>query len=293
MNNYALFTQALLNYPITEIAEKLSLHIGTLARWKQQSKVPASYKKDLLRILGVREELQGERILDQFYTKKDIARKCFNDFIKVTKELNININNYHFIDPSAGNGVFYNLFPKNKIGIDISPQNKEIIKKDYLEWFPSYKKKSIVVGNPPFGLRGNLALKFINHSYDFADIVAFILPPLFDSDGKGSTMKRVKGYKLAFSKKLPLNSFYYPNGKEIDINTIFQVWTKINTHKIKISVKKTCKNYMRIYSLSDGGTPSSTRNKKMLNNCDIYLPSTTFQKMKTFDSFEKLPHRRG
>ena len=50
MNNYALFTQALLNYPITEIAEKLSLHIGTLARWKQQSKVPASYKKDLLRI---------------------------------------------------------------------------------------------------------------------------------------------------------------------------------------------------------------------------------------------------
>ena len=50
---------------------------------------------------------------------------------------------------------------------------------------------------------------------------------------------------------------------------------------------------MRIYSLSDGGTPSSTRNKKMLNNCDIYLPSTTFQKMKTFDSFEKLPHRRG
>ena len=49
MNNYALFTQALLNYPITEIAEKLSLHIGTLARWKQQSKVPASYKKDLYR----------------------------------------------------------------------------------------------------------------------------------------------------------------------------------------------------------------------------------------------------
>ena len=68
MNNYALFTQALLNYPITEIAEKLSLHIGTLARWKQQSKVPASYKKDLLRILGVREELQGDFCLVPYAT---------------------------------------------------------------------------------------------------------------------------------------------------------------------------------------------------------------------------------
>ena len=46
MNNYALFTQALLNYPITEIAEKLSLHIGTLARWKQQTNKKRAFKRN-------------------------------------------------------------------------------------------------------------------------------------------------------------------------------------------------------------------------------------------------------
>ena len=39
--------------------------------------------------------------------------------------------------------------------------------------------------------------------------------------------------------------------------------------------------------------PSSTRNKNMLDKCDVYLPSTTYKDMKAFDSFEELPHRRG
>ena len=52
---------------------------------------------------------------------------------------------------------------------------------------------------------------------------------------------------------------------------------------------------MKVYSLSDGGTPSTTRNKKMHNNCDIYLPSTCFGKenMKYYNSFESLPSRKG
>jgi hypothetical protein len=45
--------------------------------------------------------------------------------------------------------------------------------------------------------------------------------------------------------------------------------------------------------LSDGGMPSSTRNKKMLNACDVYLPSICFSGMKAYKSFEELPNRRG
>ena len=293
-NSYCLFNTILADYSLKTVANKLSLHVGTLNRWKQQNKVPNSYKKDLLRILKITEKTEKEIGLDQFYTKKSIAEKCFNIFEKVAKKLDVNINNYHFIEPSAGNGSFFDLLPSDRrIGIDIFPKHKEIIKKDYLNWLPSNQIKSIVIGNPPFGLRGNLALKFINHSYNFADIVAFILPPLFKSDGKGSAMQRVQGYKLVHSVKLPINSFYYPKGKEVCINTIFQIWTKINAHKIKIPVRKTCSSYIKVYSLSDGGTPSSTRNKRMLEKCDIYLPSTTFQKMCIFNSFHKLPHKRG
>ena len=291
-----LFKDSLKKHSMQELAHLLHLHTGTLKRWKQQNRVPVAYQADFLRILGKTQDVcnETERQKDQFYTKPQVAQKCFGYFTEQAQKLGIDFNEYDFIEPSAGCGCFYDLLPKGRrIGIDIEPQAPHIIQSDYLEWIPPYKKKMIVIGNPPFGLRGNLALKFINHSYNFADVVAFILPQLFESDGKGSTMKRVVGYKLAFSRKLPINSFYYPNGKDVNINTIFQIWTKVKTENIVRPNIKSCDSYIKVYSLSDGGTPASTRNKKMLRKCDVYLPSTTFQKVRVFSSFEELPHKRG
>lgn len=142
-------------------------------------------------------------------------------------------------------------------------------------------------------MRGNLALRFINHSYKFADVVAFVLPKLFNSDGKGNAKDRVKGYKLAYSENLPLNSFEYPNGKKVSVATIFQIWTKVNVDKIKFIKRETCKSFIKIYSLSNGSTPSSIRNKNMLYKCDVYLPSTCFSKMGAYSNFDELPNKRG
>jgi hypothetical protein len=52
---------------------------------------------------------------------------------------------------------------------------------------------------------------------------------------------------------------------------------------------------MKVYSLSDGGTIASTRNKDMIGKCDIYLPSTCFGKdnMKIYTSFDELPGKKG
>ena len=52
---------------------------------------------------------------------------------------------------------------------------------------------------------------------------------------------------------------------------------------------------IKIYSLSDGGTVASTRNKKMLDKCDVYLPSTCFGKenMRIYNSFIELPGQKG
>ncbi|MGX2973108.1 restriction endonuclease subunit M, partial [Helicobacter sp. T3_23-1059] len=206
--------------------------------------------------------------------------------------------------------------------VDLEYKNDEILCQNFLGFTPKEREsecksntkshqKYIVLGNPPFGLRGNLALRFINHSNDFgtgdldkgADFVAFILPPLFDSDGKGSPKKRVRDYELVHSEKLPLNSFVYPNGKEVEVATLFQIWVhkKLLANKtlnIESSAHKTCKDFIKIYSLSDGGTSSSTRNKAMLYKCDLYLPSTCFHsaskpQMKIYYDFESLPHRRG
>lgn len=295
-NNTAdLFKELSGKYTIQKIANFLGLHKGTILRWVQKEDVPNNYKADFLRILGAKTSDDGSvKDKDQYYTKTEVAKKCLLKFNEVASNLEISLDGYYFIEPSAGNGSFYNLLPeKRRIGIDIDPKTKGIIKNDYLQWMPNKKNKHVVIGNPPFGLRGHLALQFINHSYKFADMVAFILPQLFESDGKGSTMKRVLGYKLAYSEKINPESFEYPNGEKIKIHTIFQVWTKINTDRIILPEKKTCSQFITVYSLSDGGRPSNTRNKNMIGKCDIYLPSTTYSEMKTYNSFYDLPHQRG
>ncbi|MFH1968341.1 MAG: SAM-dependent methyltransferase [bacterium] len=294
-NTVNLFKELSEKYTMQKIANFLGLHKGTVLRWAQQEDVPNNYRSDFLRILGIKSnEETSDKDKDQYYTKKEVAQKCLLKFNEIASELGIDLKDYYFIEPSAGNGSFYNLLPeKKRLGIDIDPKEKGIIKNDYLEWLPKKKGKYIVIGNPPFGLRGHLALQFINHSYKFADMVAFILPQLFESDGKGSTMKRVLGYKLAYSEKISPDSFEYPDGEEIKIHTIFQVWTKINTDKITLLERKTCSQFITVYSLSDGGKPSNTRNKNMIGKCDIYLPSTTYSGMKAYNSFYDLPHQRG
>ena len=169
----------------------------------------------------------------------------------------------------------------------------EIIKQDYLTWYPSETKKYVVIGNPPFGLRGQLALKFINHSSTFADYVCFILPQLFESDGKGVPRKRVIGLNLIHSEKLDTD-FESPDGKNIKVQCIFQIWSKYHENENYI-IKEIENKIIKIYSLSDGGTPSTTRNKEMFYKCDAYLPSTCFGKenMRYYETFDILPRRKG
>ncbi len=281
-------------YPPAVIARKLGLHGNTVARWRETMHVPGHYAADFRRLLNGGKTPANAKGGDQFYTKKTAAAACYKTLRETAAQLGVNLSRYHFVEPSAGCGGFYDeLPPSRRIGVDIEPRRPGLIRADYLAWTPPPGKKYIVVGNPPFGLRGHLALLFINHSAAFADMTAFILPQLFASDGKGVPGKRVRGYQLARSEKLPPDSFQYPDGREVRIATVFQVWTKINADKIRRPRAKTCRSFVRVYSLSDGGTPASTRNKKMIGRCDLYLPSTCFNGMRAYGSFAELPNKRG
>ena len=301
MNTEQLFRRTLQKSPPREIAARLGLHANTVHRWIEQRRVPENYRGDFLRMLGMQYCGGSARDKDQFFTKPEIAERCFERFCAVAKKLGADLGAYHFIEPSAGDGGFYRLLPKpRRTGIDIDPMTNmrdgggEIIRRDYLTWMPKVNgRRYAVIGNPPFGLRGHLALQFINHSQKFADMVGFILPPLFDSDGKGAAGKRVRGFHLAHTEKLPDGAFAYPDGRAVNVACIFQVWSKIGAENIRRARRRTCAEFIKVYSLSDGGTPSSTRNKKMLYACDLYMPSTCFSGMTLYRGFEDLPHRRG
>lgn len=278
---------------MSQIASYLGLHEGTVKRWEELKDVPPQYYFELCRMAGIGIDYDkfSAKEKDQFFTSKDTARYCYDKVIEVLSSLNVNLENYLFIEPSAGDGSFYNLLPEDmRIGIDIEPRCEEVIEYDFLKWKPK-TQPNICIGNPPFGLRGNLALKFINHAAEFSDFVCFILPQLFDSNGKGSCKSRVKGLNLIHSEIVD-SDFYYPDGKEVKVNVVFQIWSK--HHKTKED-DVDLKGIIKLYSLSDGGKPSNTRNKKHLYTCDYYLPSTCFGKdaMKVYDDFESLPHRRG
>ena len=291
--NLALLDECLKVNSMQEVSTKLNVSVGTVKRWQDLNDVPIQYTFDLHRVLSrvIDYSKFSSSSKDQFFTPSDISKQCWDTFTKV---VSVDITDYTFIEPSAGDGSFMKVLPTGSIGLDIEPRSDTIQQQDYLTWKPTdLSKKYIVFGNPPFGLRGHLALNFINHSYEFADYVCFILPQLFESDGKGSPRKRVKGYNLIHSETLSA-MFYSPDNQEVKVNGVFQIWSKFTTNP-KYELVKQSEEIMKVYSLSDGGTVSSTRNKNMLEKCDIYLPSTCFGKenMKLYTSFNELPGKKG
>lgn len=296
MDGFKILEEVLVKYTVKELSEHLYVNDNTINRWKLLKRVPKYYLMDLCNLNNMDMDLSNLSFIekDQFFTPPDTVKHCLSLFRDKMKEHSINMKDYTYIEPSSGDGSFYDKLPSDRrIGIDIEPRRECVIKSNFLNWEPTDRdNKYITIGNPPFGLRGNLALRFINHASEFSDFVAFILPPLFDSDGKGNCKARVKNLNLIFNEKITTD-FFYPDGKKISINVVFQVWSKYI--KLETPEIPDCSNYVKIYSLSDGGTPGTTRNKKMQDKCDYYFTSSSFEKAKmTYcSSFEELPNRRG
>ena len=292
MTSNEIFQELLTEFTKKEIATELSLHVGTVNRWIEQNKVPEGYYFDLCRLACIEVDYSkfSFKEKDQFFTEDETVKECVNIVYEFLKDTGIDISEYTFIEPSAGAGAFLSHLPENTVALDIEPRGENILQEDFLLWSPS-TSKNIVIGNPPFGLRGNTALKFINRAATFSDLVCFILPPLFNSGGKGNCRDRVKGLNLIKTVEIK-PSFQYPDGKKVSVNTLFQIWSKIHESS---TVKVDVSDDIKVYSLSDGGTSSSTRNKNMLYKCDYYLPSTVFgeENMKLYEDFDTLPNRRG
>ncbi len=162
----------------------------------------------------------SSNVLDQYFTKPSVALKCFQKACEVIKKYE-NPDDFIFLEPSAGDGVFYDLFPKDRrIGIDIEPKRDGFIQCDFLNYKLPTHQKVICLGNPPFGHRGVMALEFINHARN-CDFVCFILPMFFESQGKGSIKYRVKGLNLLYSERLEKNAFIDFKNKEVDVHCVF------------------------------------------------------------------------
>ncbi|GHR71003.1 type II methylase [Helicobacter pylori] len=161
-----------------------------------------------------------QKNLDAFYTHPKIARFCL-DLLKdlINQNLGLDLNAFHFLEPSAGSGSFVGALKglgiADCLALDIAPKAQGIQKKDYLLELIEFNKKYIIIGNPPFGHRGKLALNFLNKSLNEAPIVAFILPNLFK---RYSIQKHIdKRAKLVLNADLEKNAFIF-NERPYDVN---------------------------------------------------------------------------
>ena len=187
--------------------------------------------------------------LDQFYTRSEIATACHADLISRMAADHAPMNAYTFVEPGAGEGVFYDLLPQDRrVGLDVSPLRPDFQRADFLSWKPLRPCRHAVVGNPPFGYRAWLALAFVNHAATFADYVGMILPMAFQSDGKGSPKHRVNGLRLIHSETLPPDSFVNAEGRPVKINALWQVWQRgVNNHR----AAETCDTWVDLFTVDE------------------------------------------
>ena len=162
---------------------------------------------------------------DQFYTKEHVAKKCIDKIIETIP----NSTEYLWIEPSAGNGAFFNNIHFTKIGIDIEPHGTNIEKHDYLTWKVDTHKNSIVFGNPPFGRQSSLAKSFIKKSCQFATVIAFILPRSFTKPSMYNAFHL--RYHLVYSVEIEPEAFLL-NGESYNVHCVFQIWEKRDNNRI-------------------------------------------------------------
>ena len=171
-----------------------------------------------------------ENLLDQFYTKSEVAEACWEHFTNTLSTLNRNLSDLFFVEPAAGTGAFYKRLPsQRRFGIDLVPKCKDVKRQDFFKVtdLPFTRQDTVIIGNPPFGKRGKLAIAFFNHAAHLADIIAFIVPVNFR---KFTTHKQLD-LSMRFISKLPLprDAFHLHTGKSYSVNTEFQIWTRLAT----------------------------------------------------------------
>jgi hypothetical protein len=205
-----------------------------------------------------------EQGLDKFYTVPTYSKKCIDKVFELYKN---NKNDLLIVEPSAGNGSFFCQIPTthtNKIGMDISPEHPDIIRKDFFEYIPSTctsttaLRKIIVIGNPPFGRVSSLAIKFFNHAAQWADVIAFIIPRTFRRISVQNKLDY--NFRLIYDEEVPTKPCCFT--PPMMVKCCFQIWEKTENRRAKIELPTTHSDWEFLafgpLDISGQPTPPST-----------------------------------
>lgn len=183
--------------------------------------------------------------LDQFYTRPETAALCLDHLRTVLPDLSADL----YLEPSAGDGAFYDLLPEPRIGIDIAPGSSGISTADFLEFNPPKGAgKVVTIGNPPFGRNASQAIAFLNRAAQFSSVVAMILPA---SMMKPSMQRRIDPH-LHLVSELPLLDELFHVGRLFrKVDTVFQVWRREETPRVEPVQARTHADFTFVKDLAE------------------------------------------
>lgn len=169
---------------------------------------------------------------DKYYTSPALAKYC----VERTKEIIGEDNITEYIEPSAGAGVFLDYLDKPYLAYDIEPEDDRIIKADWLSVNLEYKKGRCVIGNPPFGSRNTLSVRFYKKSVKVSDYISFILPI-----SQFNNNQQMYDFDLIYSEDLGIRRY-----SEREIHCCFNIYkrnsnglNKKTNYKLKdVSIKE-------------------------------------------------------
>ena len=87
---------------------------------------------------------------------------------------------------------------------------------------------SLAIGNPPYGVGGNLAIRFLNKTSEITDDIRFVLPT---SVRKPSSLNKIKAH-LHCNVDEDLDESTFPGG----ISAVKQYWEVKNTSRFQVGV---------------------------------------------------------
>ncbi len=219
--------------------------------------------------------MSKKNALDQYYTKSEVAEKCYN----VAKKY---LQGNSFCEPCAGTGSFFNLMPEdNRLGMDLEPKvsGKGMIEspQDFLKFKDSLKGFD-VISNPPFGFACSLAIDFFNHCAELgAETISFIIPKTFR---KASIVNKLHNkFHLVYDFELEKNSFIL-DGKPYDVPCCFQVWCRKKETRPEINTSSV-NEFMEFCNKEDADLAirrAGGRAGKLLEGTDHTESSTYFVK---------------
>lgn len=167
---------------------------------------------------------------DDYLTLPDVANKCVNLLATSLK-----FKPALLVEPSAGAGDFLyalkdwggKMRKVPQLALDVHPLAPGIKQQSWFDCTARLPKKTVVVGNPPWGMSASMAIKFFNHAAHLrAKVIAFIVPMTFR---KASVLKRLDDrYELVADMPLERRSFYIlPKREVVEVPSCFQIWRRL------------------------------------------------------------------